>query len=74
MPRLVWLPAPPAYAAVSDVYPGHGSGVRSSRRPPGSSRDSNIPPLKMVDVYSATIPTLTFAPGVHVNYGETVLP
>jgi hypothetical protein len=32
------------------------------------------PPLGLVDVYAATIPTLKFAPGVHVNYAETVLP
>ena len=32
------------------------------------------PPLKMIDVYAATIPTLEFAPQVHVNYAETVLP
>ena len=32
------------------------------------------PPLKMVDVFSATIPDLKFVPGVHVNYAETVLP
>lgn len=32
------------------------------------------PPLKLVDVYAATIPSLPFKPGVHVNYAETVLP
>jgi hypothetical protein len=32
------------------------------------------PPLKMVDVFAATIPDLAFAPQVHVNYAETVLP
>lgn len=32
------------------------------------------PPLGLVDVYAATLPTLQFAPGVHVNYAETVLP
>ncbi len=35
---------------------------------------TNHPPLKLVDVFAATIPTLAFAPGVHVNYAETVLP
>ena len=35
---------------------------------------TNHPPLGLVDVYSATIPTLDFKPGVHVNYAETVLP
>ena len=32
------------------------------------------PPLGLTDVYAATIPTVTFVPGVHVNYAETVLP
>ena len=32
------------------------------------------PPLGLVDVYAATIPTLRFVPSVHVNYAETVLP
>ncbi|MGO9607489.1 MAG: GFA family protein [Candidatus Binataceae bacterium] len=35
---------------------------------------TNHPPLGMVDVFSATLPTLKFAPAVHVNYSETVLP
>jgi hypothetical protein len=35
---------------------------------------SDHPPLGLVDVYAATIPTLAFIPGVHVNYAETVLP
>jgi hypothetical protein len=32
------------------------------------------PPLQMVDVFAATLPDLPFAPVVHVNYAETVLP
>jgi len=35
---------------------------------------NNHPPLGLVDVYAATIPTLAFQPSVHVNYAETVLP
>jgi hypothetical protein len=31
------------------------------------------PQWGLVDVYAATIPTLSFKPGVHVNYAETVL-
>jgi len=31
------------------------------------------PGLGMVDVYAATIPSVAFKPGVHVNYAETVL-
>ncbi len=32
------------------------------------------PGLKLTDVFAATIPSLEFQPGVHVNYSETVLP
>ena len=32
------------------------------------------PTLGLVDVFAATLPTLIFAPAVHVNYAETVLP
>jgi len=32
------------------------------------------PTIGLVDVYAAIIPTLTFTPGVHVNYAETILP
>lgn len=32
------------------------------------------PTLGVIDVFAATIPTLTFEPGVHINYAETVLP
>jgi len=31
------------------------------------------PLFGLTDVYAATIPTLAFKPGVHVNYAETVL-
>jgi hypothetical protein len=31
------------------------------------------PTIGLVDVFAATIPTLPFKPGVHVNYAETVL-
>ena len=34
---------------------------------------TNHPPLGLVDVFAATLPTLEFTPGVHVNYAETVL-
>jgi hypothetical protein len=32
------------------------------------------PHWNLIDVYAAVIPELAFKPGVHVNYGETVLP
>lgn len=35
---------------------------------------TNHPGLGVVDVFSATLPTLDFKPGLHINYSETVLP
>jgi hypothetical protein len=35
---------------------------------------TNHPGLGLIDVFSATLPTLAFAPGLHINYAETVLP
>ena len=35
---------------------------------------TNHPPMGLVDVYAATLPTLKFSPTLHVNYAETVLP
>ena len=35
---------------------------------------TNHPTIGLVDVFSATLPTLEFVPAVHVNYAETVLP
>jgi hypothetical protein len=32
------------------------------------------PHWDLIDVYAATLPSLKFEPGVHVNYSETVLP
>jgi hypothetical protein len=32
------------------------------------------PPFKLVDVYAATLPELTFTPMLHVNYSEAILP
>lgn len=32
------------------------------------------PTFGLTDVYAATIPSVKFQPGVHVNYAETVLP
>ncbi len=32
------------------------------------------PTFGLIDVYAATVPSVAFAPGLHVNYAETVLP
>ena len=35
---------------------------------------NNHPTIGLVDVYAATLPTLRFSAGVHINYADTVLP
>ena len=35
---------------------------------------TNHPLLRLIDVYAATVPTLPFRPGLHINCAETVLP
>jgi hypothetical protein len=35
---------------------------------------TNHPGLVLVDVFASTLPKLKFAPSVHINYAETVLP
>ena len=35
---------------------------------------TNHPPIGLVDGFAAAIPDLAFAPAVHINYAETVLP
>lgn len=45
---------------------------RMSCRTCGGHVMTDHPMWGVVDVYAATIPTLEFRPGLHVNYGETV--
>jgi hypothetical protein len=64
------------------VTKGQGS-LATYAKSPGSERKfctkcgghvmTNHPGLGLVDVFAATIPTLAFMPGLHVNYAETVL-
>lgn len=35
---------------------------------------TNHPTLGVVDVFAATLPTLAFRAGLHINYADTVLP
>lgn len=35
---------------------------------------ANHPGFGVLDVFAATIPTLAFQPGLHINYAQTVLP
>src|SRR5262245_54627083 len=32
------------------------------------------PTIGLIDVFASTLPTLSFRPGVHINYEDTVLP
>ncbi|MBI2717475.1 MAG: GFA family protein [Rhizobiales bacterium] len=48
--------------------------VRKWCRVCGGHLFTDHPQWKLVDVYAATVPTVKFTPGVHVNYQETVLP
>lgn len=58
--------------------------IATFNKTPGSSRKycnqcgghlmTDHPGLGVVDVFSATLPTLAFTPGLHINYAETVLP
>lgn len=47
---------------------------RQYRRKCGGHLMTRHPTLGLVDVFAATIPTLSFEPGVHMNYAETVMP
>ena len=58
--------------------------VATYNKTPGSSRKycakcgghlmTDHPTLGVVDMFSATLPTLAFKLGLHINYAETVLP
>ena len=73
----LWMP--------ENVEITHGADkVATFNKTPGSSRKycslcgghlmTDHPGLGVVDIFSATLPTLTFAPALHINYAETVLP
>jgi hypothetical protein len=70
----------PAAVSVTDgeeniaTYVGNPASERKYCAKCGGHLMTNHPGLGLVDVFTATIPTLAFTPGVHVNYQETVLP
>ena len=65
------------------IKKGHAHVVSDSKTP-GSRRIycrqcgghlmTDHPGLGVTDVFAATLPTLDFAPALHINYAETVLP
>lgn len=58
--------------------------IATFNKTPGSARKwcmdcgghlmTDHPGFQLVDVYAATIPSFPFKPGLHVHYGESVLP
>ena len=72
----LWKPAAVKVTAGKDS-------LATFKKTPGSERQycakcgghlmTNHPGLGLVDVFSATLPTLKFVPGVHINYSESVL-
>lgn len=54
-------------------YSKNPSSIRKWCKQCGGHVMTDHPGFKLVDVYAAVIPELPFKPGVHVNYGETVL-
>jgi hypothetical protein len=59
---------------VTDLEAETAASERKDCKKCGGHLMTNHPSLGLVDVYAATLPTLTFKPGVHFNYAETVLP
>ena len=73
----LWKPEAVAVTHGSDSVGTYKKTPRSYRKwckKCGGHLFSAHPPLGLVDVYAAMIPSLRFEPGVHVNYQETVLP
>jgi hypothetical protein len=72
----LWQPSAVKVTAGADqivTYQKTPLSQRQSCKKCGGHLMTNHPPLKLVDVFAATQPTLKFAPAVHVNYAETVL-
>src|SRR5262249_476887 len=56
------------------MYNKTAASGRQSCKKCGGHLMTHHPPLGLVNVFAATLPTLKFSPGVHVNYAETALP
>ena len=73
----LWKTATVRVTSGSDSVATFAKSPQSERkycRKCGGHLMTNHPSLGLVDVYAATIPTLKFVPGMHINYAETVLP
>ena len=73
----LWKPESVRVTAGADNVATYAKTAMSERKycaKCGGHLMTNHPPLGLVDVFSAMLPSLDFQPGVHVNYAETVLP
>ena len=72
----LWQPAALEVTKGADQIRKYNKTDRSGRQwcaKCGGHLFTDHPAWSLVDVYAATIPGFKFEPGVHVNYGETVL-
>ena len=73
----LWAPDAVRVTAGADhlaTFTKHPTSERKFCKSCGGHVMTNHPTFGLVDVYAAILPTLTFEPGVHVNYAESVLP
>jgi hypothetical protein len=73
----LWKPEAVRITSGSDELATYQKTAFSQRRycaKCGGHLMTDHPTLGLVDVFAATLPTLVFAPGVHINYADTVLP
>jgi len=72
----LWKPETVGIIAGAELIASYQKSKFSQRRfcaRCGGHLMTNHPTISLIDVYAATLPTLDFVPGVHVNYAETVL-
>jgi hypothetical protein len=72
----LWKPAQVRVTRGEDQVGSYSKTPRSVRKwckQCGGHLMTDHPEWDLVDVYAATLPSLDFKPGVHVNYAETVL-
>lgn len=73
----LWKPEAVRITSGSDELATYQKTAFSQRRycaKCGGHLMTDHPTLGLIDVFAATLPTLAFAPGVHINYADTVLP
>jgi hypothetical protein len=72
----LWTPNAVSVTRGADLVGSYNKTPRSVRKwckACGGHLFTVHPEWDLIDVYAATIPSVAFKPGVHVNYAETVL-